>query len=132
MRAKWGAENVLYSVGCNVSNVTNKGNATPAAVIQKAIADATKTAERADAIVLGLGLCGDNYGGGPPGEDATCFKIDEAESTDRPSLLLPGNQIDLFRALLAIGKPLAVFTMSAGPVRLPPHQRQTVNCQTVN
>ena len=54
-------------------------------------------AKQADTIVLGLGLCGDNYGGGPPNEDATCFKINEAESDDRTNLTLPGSQMALFR-----------------------------------
>ena len=56
MRAKWGGESaVLYSVGCNVSDVDNKGNVTPAAVVQAAIDAATKTAVAADVTVLGLG-----------------------------------------------------------------------------
>jgi beta-glucosidase-like glycosyl hydrolase len=56
MRAKWGGESaVLYSVGCNVSDVDNKGNVTPAAVVQAAIDAATKTAVTADVTVLGLG-----------------------------------------------------------------------------
>ena len=47
-------------------------------------------------------------GPGPPGpnfprEDATCFKINEAESTDRTNLTLPGYQMALFRSMLALG-----------------------------
>lgn len=68
-------------------------------------------------------MCGDNYGGGPPKEDATCFQIDEAEGTDRWNLTLPGpdtrikgSQMALFRAIMALGKPTAVFVMSAGGV----------------
>ena len=55
---------------------------------------------------------------GPPKEDSTCYKINEAESTDRSSLSLPGSQMQLFRALLALGKPLVVFVMNAGPLDL--------------
>ena len=65
-------------------------------------------------MILGLGLCGDNYGGGPPGEDSTCFKIDESEATDRTELTLPGSQMTLFRAVLALEKPVVVFLMNAG------------------
>jgi hypothetical protein len=64
MRAKWGASAVSYAVGCNVSDVDNKGNVTPPAVVAQAMATAEQTAKAADVIVLGLGLCGDNYGGG--------------------------------------------------------------------
>ena len=64
------------------------------------------------------GLCGDNYGGGPPKEDSTCFKINEAEATDRSSLALPGSQMALFRAIHKLGKPLVVFVMNAGPLDL--------------
>ena len=67
---------------------------------------------------MGTGLCGDNYGGGPPKEDSTCFKINEAESTDRSSLALPGSQMALFRAIHRLGKPLVVFVMNAGPLDL--------------
>ena len=55
MRAKFGEQAVSYSVGCNVSDVDNKGTATPAAVVQAAIEAATKTASAADVTVLGLG-----------------------------------------------------------------------------
>ena len=68
--------------------------------------------------MVGLGLCGDNYNGGPPHEDSTCFKIDESEGTDRHNVSLPGHQMVLFRALVATGKPLVVFTMNAGAVDL--------------
>jgi beta-glucosidase len=96
---------VVYAVGCNAS-----GPATPA------LDEAVDLAKTADVVVLGLGLCGDNYGGGPPEEDATCFSIDEAESVDRTSLKLPGAQEALFSKIWALGKPVAVFLVSAGSV----------------
>lgn len=71
-----------------------------------------------DVVVLGLGLCGDNYNGGPPGEDSTCFTIDESEGIDRPSLQFPGSQMRLFYRLLELNKKLIVFTMNAGPIDL--------------
>lgn len=117
MRATWESDNVLYHVGCNVSDPT-PGTA-------PSIAAAVEVAKTADVVVLGLGLCGDNYGGGPPKEDSTCFRIDEAEGMDRWNLTLPGpntvvtgSQLALFKAVLALNKPTAVFVMSAGPVDL--------------
>ena len=58
-----GADKVLYSVGSNVSAVDNNGKVTPPAVVKAAIDAAAAVANKADAIILGLGLCGDNYGG---------------------------------------------------------------------
>ncbi|KAH8047228.1 symporter [Aureococcus anophagefferens] len=69
LEARWRGGKVVYAVGCNAS-----GAATAA------LDEAVDLAKTADVVVLGLGLCGDNYGGGPPKEDATCFSIDEAES----------------------------------------------------
>ena len=77
---------------------------------------AVAVANASDVVVLGLGLCGDNYGGGPPKEDATCVAIDESEGIDRHSLRLPGAQEALFARLEALKKPLVVFLVHAGPV----------------
>ena len=64
MRKKWGgAGAVMYSVGSNVSAIDNKGKMTPPAIAHAAITTAIEVAKRADAVILGLGLCGDNYGG---------------------------------------------------------------------
>ena len=105
LEARWRGGKVVYAVGCNAS-----GAATAA------LDEAVDLAKTADVVVLGLGLCGDNYGGGPPKEDATCFSIDEAESVDRTSLKLPGAQEALFSKIWALGKPVAVFLVSAGAV----------------
>ena len=117
MRKIWAADNghVVYSRGCNVSD--DRGHTPPAVVeagIQQAVALASGS--EVDAVILGLGLCGDNYGGGPPGEDPTCFTITEAEGVDRTNLTLPGAQMELFRRVRALGKPMVVFLMNAGPV----------------
>jgi beta-D-xylosidase 4 len=115
MQAAFGPSSVTYAVGCNVSDRT--------ADTPPSIAAAVAVAKQADTVIIGLGLCGDNYGGGPPKEDATCFTIDEAEGKDRWNLTLPGpdtvimgSQMALFRAILALNKPTIVFVMSAGPV----------------
>jgi beta-glucosidase-like glycosyl hydrolase len=118
MRKVWGARAVTYSLGANVSTVDNHGNATPPEVVAAAITAAVATAKAADITVMGLGLCGDNYGGGPPLEDMSCFRVSEAEGTDRSNLTLPGAQMALFRAVHALGKPLVVFVMNAGPLDL--------------
>jgi hypothetical protein len=111
MSAKWGSSNVQYSVGCNMSDKDPAQSS-----VHITIPAAVAAAKVADVTVLGLGLCGDNYGGGPPHEDPTCFVIDESETIDRQNITLPGSQMDLFRAVLAVGKPLVVFIMNAGAV----------------
>ena len=70
---------VTYARGCNVSDDRGK---TPPAVVEAGLAAALEVAKGADAVVLGLGLCGDNYGGGPPKEDPTCFTITESGPRD--------------------------------------------------
>lgn len=150
MRAIWAEAggHVAFARGCNVSDDRGK---TPPAVVEAGLAAAVEVAKGADAVVLGLGLCGDNYGaractstslrhhrtrvqplhataaryihpaphragGGPPKEDPTCFTITESEGTDRVNLTLPGAQMDLFRRVRALGIPVVVFLMNAGPV----------------
>lgn len=105
----------MYSRGCNASDDRGK---TPPAVVEAGLAAAVAVAgaKDVDAVIIGLGLCGDNYGGGPPGEDPTCFTITESEGTDRADLRLPPAQMELYRRVLALGKPTVVFVMSAGPV----------------
>ena len=106
---------VVYARGCNVSD--DRG-ATPPAVVKAGLdaAVAAASGPDIDAVVLGLGLCGDNYGGGPPREDPTCYTITEAEGVDRTTLTLAPAQLELFRRVVALGKPVAVFLMNAGPV----------------
>ena len=89
------------------------------------IAEAVALAKRSDVAVVGLGLCGDNYGlnsgrkiGDPEGEDTTCFAIQETETTDRLSLALPGLQLPLLKAIVATGTPVVLFVINAGPVDL--------------
>jgi xylan 1,4-beta-xylosidase len=62
------------------------------------IADVVDAAEYSDIIVLVLG--------------GTCH---EAEGADRDSLRLPGSQMDLFRSVYDIGKPMAVVIVNGGP-----------------
>ena len=94
-------------------------------LLRRHIDAAVALAKKSDVAVLGLGLCGDNYGlnggrklGDPEGEDITCFTIEETETTDRLSLELPGLQMRLLQAVVATGTPVVVFVINAGPVDL--------------
>lgn len=132
MRAALGAENVTYAVGCNVTNVSwggigggSPGNPPPGApppptpaAAREHIAKAVAAAKRSDVAVVGLGLCGDNYWGGGKNEDPTCVEIQETETTDRLSLMLPGWQLPLLKAVVATGVPVVLFVINAGPVDL--------------
>ena len=141
MTAVVGAANIGYEVGCNMTNVSWGGigggtvNHPPhgvpphqgvTAAEAKAHIDAAVTlAKNSDIVVIGLGLCGDNYGlnggrklGDPEGEDKTCFTIQETETTDRLSLGLPGLQLPLLKAVVATGTPVVLFVINAGPVDL--------------
>lgn len=111
LTARWPGA-VTYAAGCNASDAPDADPAVANASLSAAVA----VAAAADVVVLGLGLCGDNYDGGPPLEDATCFLIDEAETRDRTTVALPGRQMDLFRRIRALGKPTVVFLLHAGAV----------------
>ena len=82
------------------------------------LSEAVALAQRSDVAIVVLGLCGDNYNGGPPKEDPTCFAIDEAEGTDRTSLALPGAQLPLLKRVVATGTPVVLVVINAGPVDL--------------
>ncbi len=82
------------------------------------IAEAVKAAADVDIVVVGLGLCGNNYGSDA---DPPCNgKIDEAEGSDRRNIHLPSAQIALLEALNALDKPIVAFVMAAGAIDLSP------------
>eukprot|EP00041_Stephanoeca_diplocostata_P033390 m.1102525 g.1102525 ORF g.1102525 m.1102525 type:complete len:190 (-) comp24326_c0_seq86:1524-2093(-) len=59
MRTAWGGgDRVRYAVGCNVSYTPENFH-----LAEASIAAAVDVAKDVDVVVLGLGLCGDNYGG---------------------------------------------------------------------
>ncbi|KAI2511769.1 hypothetical protein MHU86_2663 [Fragilaria crotonensis] len=62
------------------------------------IAEVVHAAKRSDVVVLVLG--------------GTCH---EEEGGDRDFLSLPGSQMDLFRAVYEVGKPIAVVIINGGP-----------------
>jgi pre-mRNA-splicing factor SYF2/beta-D-xylosidase 4 len=103
---------LTYFEGCAI-NGNDTGAGIKAAVA--AVADA-------DVVIMGLGLCGNNYAFD---SDAVCGPIiNEAETSDRPTLQLPGRQMELFekvQAQLTQNKKkskLVVFTINAGAVNL--------------
>ncbi len=90
----------------------------------RALARAAKLAATSDVVVLGLGLCGNNYG---VDSDAVCDgRVDEAESHDRSSIALPPAQLELARHVVdaLAARPstaqLIVFIMAAGSVDVLP------------
>ena len=99
MKETWG--NVKYALGCNASGTLTS---------KQSIEDAVMTASHADMILLGLGLCGNNYAG----ESAVCPMIQESEGIDRKSLLLSDPQLELFRKVDSLNKPIVLFLMNAG------------------
>lgn len=70
-----GDSRVLHALGSNIM-ATNSS----------LLAAARSAATSADVVVVGLGLCGNNY---MSDEDSVCEKINEAEGTDRTDILLP-------------------------------------------
>jgi len=70
----------------------------------KRIQEAVETARKSDLIILALG-----------GNDQTCREAWENHLGDRSSLDLLGNQDDLVKALLPLGKPLVVFLIHGRP-----------------
>ena len=89
-----------------------------------ALARAGKLAAGSDVVVLGLGLCGNNYGSD---SDKECDgRVDEAESHDRSTLALPAAQLELARhvvkALATRPTPsqLVIFIMAAGSLDVSP------------
>ena len=90
----------------------------------KALERAARLALASQVVVLGLGLCGNNYGADA---DAVCDgRIDEAEGQDRSSLALPRAQLELAATVIAAlsrspsNTQLVVFVMAGGSLDLTP------------
>jgi len=75
---------------------------------RKLIAEAVKTAEASDAVILVLG----------GNEDTNKEAWAETHLGDRDSLELVGRQNDLVKAVLATGKPVVVFLINSGPLAI--------------
>lgn len=101
LRAKLSATNGLTVLrGCDAYDTTN--------LFQKEIQQAVATARTADAVILALGEPA-NWSG---------------ESASRVELGLPGRQMELFEAVVAVGKPVIVVLINGRPLALPPIQEK--------
>ena len=98
---------VLYSQGCHLF----KDREEPLAVADDRISEALAVAERADAVVLVLGL--DETLEGEEGDTGNA-----AASGDKADLLLPESQRKLMDAVLAVGKPTAIVLMAGSAIDL--------------
>jgi beta-glucosidase len=91
IRAASPAARVIYATGCPVNEMSDAG-----------FAAALEAARRADAVVLVLGEAGDMTG----------------EASSRAFLDLPGRQLDLAKAVLAVGKPTVVVLLNGRPLTI--------------
>lgn len=107
------AVNVLYSEGCKI---TLNGSWDDDCVRfpdikddQKAIRKAVETAKKADLVILVIG-----------GNEQTSREAWSKEHLgDRASLELFGNQTDLLKSILAVGKPVVVLLFNGRPLAIP-------------
>jgi beta-glucosidase len=111
IKNKVGSEvEVLYSEGCKITETLPDWNADKIQMGNpelnaKRIQAAVKTAEKADLIILALG-----------GNEQSSREAWAANHLgDRDSLDLLGNQDDLVKAMLALGKPVVVFLLHGRP-----------------
>jgi beta-glucosidase len=86
-----GSVNIIFSKGCNVNDQK-----------RSEIGQAVSAALKADFVILALGESRDMSG----------------ESASRSSISLPGVQIELARAIMATGKPVAVVLFNGRPLAI--------------
>jgi beta-glucosidase len=101
---------VLYAEGCRITETPPDWNADKVvlgdpALNQKRIADAATVAKKADVILLVLG----------ENEQTSREAWAPEHQGDRDSLDLLGNQDDLARAMMALGKPVIVLLLHGRP-----------------
>jgi beta-glucosidase len=82
---------VSYSKGCEISGDSTEG-----------FAEAVRAARESDAVIVAVGESADLSG----------------EAASRSSLDLPGRQLDLVKALIGTGKPVAVVLMNGRPLTI--------------
>ncbi len=106
-----------YKIIFKYANFTGDGDAKLLWATPKTnmIADAVSTAEKADAVVLVLGLSqrleGEEGGDMPVG-------LDGFDKGDRTSLKLPKEQIELMKAIKATGKPVVLVLMTGSAMAI--------------
>lgn len=110
VKNKIGAENVLYSEGCRITESDPDWDADKVvlgdpALNAKRIQAAVETAKKADAVILVLG----------ENEQTSREAWAVNHPGDRDSLDLLGNQDDLVKAILPLKKPIIVFLLHGRP-----------------
>ncbi len=101
---------ILYAEGCKITESLPDWNADKIVLGDpelnaKRIQEAVKAAEKADLVILALG-----------GNEQTSREAWAANHLgDRDNLDLPGNQDDLAKAMMALGKPVVVFLQHGRP-----------------
>jgi beta-glucosidase len=101
---------ILYAEGCKITETPSNRPAEKVALADpalnaKRIQEALRTAEKADLIILALG-----------GNEQTSREAwGPNHLGDRDNLDLPGNQDDLVKAMLSIGRPVVVFLLHGRP-----------------
>ena len=105
---------VLYSLGCRITETRGDNETMPTfgdklvfgdpALNVKRIQEAVTVAQKADLTILALG-----------GNEQTAREAWEGHLGDRDSLYLLGDQDDLVKAMVALGKPVVVFLIHGRP-----------------
>jgi beta-glucosidase len=101
---------ILHAEGCKITETPSDLSGEKVALADpalnaKRLQEAVKVAEKADIIILALG-----------GNEQTSREAWEPNHLgDRDNLDLPGNQDDLVKAMLALGKPVVVFLLHGRP-----------------
>ncbi len=104
--------NVVYSEGCKITvgGSWNEDSVIPSTPEEdeKAIAEAVKTAEQADVIVLAIG----------GNEQTSRESWDRGHMGDRTDINMVGRQDDLVKAMVETGKPVVVFLFNGRPLSI--------------
>ncbi len=105
---------VLYSVGCRITETRGDGETMPTAKDKllfgdparnaQRIKEAVSVAEKSDLIILAMG-----------GNEQTAREAWEGHLGDRSDLDLPGNQDELVKAMVTLRKPVVVFLIHGRP-----------------
>lgn len=88
---------VNYAKGCTLASTTGNGTAESVS-----IDEAARTARESDVAIVAVGESADMSG----------------EAASRASLDLPGNQLELVRAVVATGKPVVIVLMNGRPMAI--------------
>jgi len=102
---------ILYAEGCKITETSSTDKQIPKTVLgdpalnAKRIQEAVQIAAQSDIVILVLG-----------GNEQTCREAWAPNHLgDRDNLDLPGNQDDLVKALVELGKPIVVFLIHGRP-----------------